>query len=42
MRGGLDGPLGDGLSAETTATLAHLDGERAGAGIGRFTGRTRT
>lgn len=42
VRGGLDGPLGDGLSAETAATLAHLDGERAGAGIGRFTGRTRT
>ncbi|MDN5920743.1 MAG: enoyl-CoA hydratase/isomerase family protein, partial [Pseudonocardia sp.] len=39
VRGGLRGSLSDGLAAETTSTLQHLAGERAGAGIGRFTGR---
>ncbi|MET0188938.1 MAG: enoyl-CoA hydratase/isomerase family protein [Pseudonocardia sediminis] len=34
------GELSDGLAAETRETLDHLAGERAGAGIGRFTGRT--
>ncbi|MEU9823032.1 enoyl-CoA hydratase/isomerase family protein [Pseudonocardia alni] len=42
VRGGLRGTLTDGLAAELSSTLAHLGGERAGAGIGRFTGRTRT
>lgn len=39
VRDGLRGPLSDGLAAETTATLDRLAGERAGDGIGRFTGR---
>lgn len=42
VRGGLRGSLSDGLAAETESTLAHLVGERAGAGIGRFTGKERT
>lgn len=37
VRGGLRGSLVDGLSAEVESTLAHLTGERAGAGISRFT-----
>ncbi len=39
VRGGLRGSLADGLAAETASTLAHLAGERAGAGIGRFTSK---
>lgn len=39
VRGGLRGSLGDGLAAEVESTLAHLTGERAGAGISRFTHR---
>jgi enoyl-CoA hydratase/carnithine racemase len=39
VRDGLRGSLADGLSAEVESTLAHLAGERAGAGIGRFTSR---
>lgn len=39
VRGGLRGSLADGLAWEVESTLAHLGGERAGAGIGRFTGR---
>lgn len=39
VRGGLRGSLGDGLAAEVESTLAHLAGERAGAGISRFTHR---
>jgi enoyl-CoA hydratase/carnithine racemase len=39
VRGGLRGSLTDGLAAELETTLAHLGGEQAGAGIGRFTGR---
>ena len=35
------GSLADGLAAEVDATLAHLAGEQAGAGIGRFTGTTQ-
>lgn len=42
VRGGLHGTLTDGLAAELSSTFAHLGGERAGAGIDRFTGRTRT
>jgi enoyl-CoA hydratase/carnithine racemase len=41
VRGGLRSSLTDGLTAEVESTLAHLGGERAGAGIGRFTGKQR-
>jgi enoyl-CoA hydratase/carnithine racemase len=40
VRGGVRGSLADGLAAELDSTLAHLAGDRAGAGIRRFTGRT--
>ncbi|HEY2203143.1 MAG TPA: enoyl-CoA hydratase/isomerase family protein [Pseudonocardia sp.] len=39
VRHGLRGSLADGLAMEVEATLAHLGEDRAGAGIGRFTGR---
>lgn len=39
VRGGLPGSLTDGLAAEIESTLAHLAGERAGAGISRFTSK---
>lgn len=39
VRAGLRGSLTDGLASEVESTLAHLGGERAGAGIGRFTGK---
>jgi len=42
VRGGLRGTLTDGLAAEVESTLAHLGGERAGAGIGRFMERERS
>ncbi|MEU7812842.1 enoyl-CoA hydratase/isomerase family protein [Pseudonocardia sp. NPDC049154] len=42
VRAGLRGSLTDGLAMEVESTLAHLGGERAGAGIGRFTGRERS
>jgi enoyl-CoA hydratase/carnithine racemase len=38
VRRGLRGSLADGLAAEVEATLEHLDGEQAGAVIGRFIG----
>lgn len=38
VRGGLRGSLAEGLSMELETILAHLDGERAAAGIGRFVG----
>lgn len=41
VREGLGGTLAEGLAAEIESTLAHLGGERAGAGISRFTGRSR-
>jgi enoyl-CoA hydratase/carnithine racemase len=37
VRTGLGGPLADGLATEVEESLAHLGGEHAGAGIGRFT-----
>lgn len=37
VRAGLHGSLRDGLAMEVDATLAHLGGDRAAAGIGRFT-----
>jgi enoyl-CoA hydratase/carnithine racemase len=40
VRAGLRGTLRDGLAMEVEATLAHLDGESAGAGIERFTAST--
>ena len=39
VRRGLEEALADGLAMETEATLEHLAGDHAGAGIGRFTGR---
>jgi enoyl-CoA hydratase/carnithine racemase len=42
VREGLRGPLTDGLAMEVEATLAHLGGERAGAGIGHFFDRERS
>ena len=39
VRAGLRGSLTDGLASEVESTLAHLGGEQAGAGIGRFTGK---
>lgn len=39
VRSGLRGSLRDGLAAEVEATLAHLGGQDAGAGIERFTHR---
>ncbi len=42
VRAGLRGPLTDGLAMEVESTLAHLGGERAGEGIGRFTGKGRS
>ncbi|GAA2862330.1 enoyl-CoA hydratase/isomerase family protein [Pseudonocardia halophobica] len=41
VRAGLRGSLTDGLAAEVETTLAHLGGEKAGVGIGRFMGRER-
>jgi enoyl-CoA hydratase/carnithine racemase len=42
VRAGLRGPLADGLAMEVEATLAHLGGAPAGAGISRFTERGET
>jgi enoyl-CoA hydratase/carnithine racemase len=40
VRTGLRGSLTDGLASEVEASLVHLGGGQAGAGIGRFTGPT--
>jgi enoyl-CoA hydratase/carnithine racemase len=40
VRTGLRGSLTDGLAREVAASLEHLGGEQAGAGIGRFTAPT--
>ncbi|WP_433799846.1 enoyl-CoA hydratase/isomerase family protein [Actinomycetospora sp. CA-084318] len=39
VRAGLDAPLAEGLATEVEATLAHLGGAQAHAGIDRFLGR---
>jgi enoyl-CoA hydratase/carnithine racemase len=42
VRAGLRGSLAEGLAMEVESSVAHLSGEGAGVGIGRFFGRERT